>query len=68
METKETRERPFIKAVRLGNFKLWRTKKVYKSGKDKSEIETLNISDLDGGWQVKIPATVHTYKLFREMY
>ena len=48
---------PFGKAARVGNFKLWRGNYVIGSGKEKTAIETVHVSDLDGGWTVRIPET-----------
>ena len=47
---------PFGKAVRVGNFKLWRGKYVL-SGKEKSSIDCLHVSSLDGTWMTRVPAT-----------
>ena len=44
---------PFRKAVRLGNFKLWRGN--YKV--NEATIESLHISNLDGSWMIRIPST-----------
>ena len=48
---------PFGRAVRVGNFKLWRGRLAVGSGKDKTGIETVNVSNLDGTWKVQIPST-----------
>lgn len=48
---------PFGKAVRVGNFKLWRGNYVIASGKDKTAIECIHVSSLDGSWMVRIPST-----------
>lgn len=48
---------PFGKAVRVGNFKLWRGNYVLQDGKSKTPIECVNVSNLDGSWMVRIPAT-----------
>ena len=48
---------PFNRAVRVGNYKLWRGRKEIGTGKDKAAIETVNVSDLDGSWKVQIPST-----------
>ena len=47
---------PYGKAVRVGNFKLWRGKYVL-SGKEKSSIDCLHVSSLDGTWMTRVPAT-----------
>lgn len=48
---------PFVKAVRVGNFKLWRGK--YVMGQVK--IDCLHVSNLDGSWMMRIPATMSLY-------
>lgn len=48
---------PFGKAVRVGNFKLWRSR--YKTGD--SEIGVLHVSTLDGAWMTRIPSTLEMY-------
>lgn len=50
-------EIPYNRAVRVGNFKLWRSKYVITGGKEKTSIDALNISNLDGSWMTRIPAT-----------
>ena len=52
---------PFGKAVRLGNYKLWRGNYVIASGKDKATIECVHVSSLDGSWMVRIPSTSAMY-------
>ena len=58
MEIKEKTTIPFVKAVRVGNYKLWRGKYALSKGKDKNEIECLHLSNLDGSWMIRIPATM----------
>lgn len=48
---------PFGKAVRVGNYKLWRGNYVIASGKEKTTIECIHVSSLDGAWMVRIPST-----------
>lgn len=48
---------PFGKAVRVGNFKLWRGRYVMAGGKDRTGIECVHVSSLDGSWMVRIPST-----------
>ena len=48
---------PFGKAVRVGNFKLWRGNYVIGEGKQKTTVECLYISSLDGAWMVRVNAT-----------
>lgn len=47
---------PYGKAVRVGNYKLWRGKYVL-SGKEKASIDCIYVSSLDGTWMTRIPAT-----------
>ncbi len=57
MEAKEKMTIPFVKAVRVGNYKLWRGK--YVMGQVK--IDCLHVSNLDGSWMMRIPATMSLY-------
>lgn len=52
---------PFGKAVRIGNFKLWRSNCTVSKGKDKAVIECVHVSSLDGAWSVRIPATMSLF-------
>lgn len=56
---------PFSKAVRVGNYNLWRSRFRTKSeGVDKGqqmEIACVNVSTLDGTWKVQIPSTFEMY-------
>lgn len=62
------RKIPFIKPARVGNFKIWRTKIVAGTGKDKYDVEQVCISDLDGMWQVRIPATNAMFAAISGLY
>ena len=55
------REIPFVKPVRIGNFKMWRS----KANKDVVQIV---VSTLDGGWMVKIPSTFDIFAIIRELF
>ena len=48
---------PFGKAVRVGNFKLWRGNYATASGKERTTMECVHVSSLDGAWMVRIPST-----------
>ena len=48
---------PFGKAVRVGNWKLWRSRCNTKA----SGIECVNVSTLDGAWMIRIPSTLEMY-------
>lgn len=56
-----SKEIPFGKAVRLGNFKLWRSKFVIGTGAEKTEISCVCVSNLDGSWMTRIPSTSNMY-------
>lgn len=51
------RKIPFIRPVRVGNYKVWRNRATVGKGKHKDEVEQVCISDLEGLWQVRIPST-----------
>jgi len=48
---------PFGKPARINNFKLWRGNYVLASGKEKTMVECIHISTLDGSWMTRIPST-----------
>lgn len=58
--SEERKAIPFVTPVRLGNFKVWRSVQ--------SDIEQMNVSDLEGGWQVTIPATYSMHALLARLY
>ena len=64
----ERRVIPFVRPARVGNYKIWRSKVIAGKGKDKLAIEQVCISDLEGVWQVKIPATSDMFAAISEMY
>ena len=47
--SEEKKAIPVVKAARVGNYKLWRTRR--------DDMESINISNLDGSWKVVIPQT-----------
>lgn len=59
---------PFMKAVRVGNFKLWRGKYAIGKGKDTTRIDCIHVSSLDGAWMIRIPETMSTYSLLVNSY
>ena len=61
-------EIPYNRAVRVGNFKLWRSKYVVASGKEKTSVDCLHVSSLDGAWMTRIPATSGMYGFFLSQY
>lgn len=61
-------EIPYNKAVRVSNYKLWRSKYVLANGKEKTSIDCLNISNLDGSWMTRIPATSGMYGYICRQY
>lgn len=64
----EDRVIPFVKPARVGNFKVWRSKKTMGAGRSRMDVEQINVSDLEGLWQVKIPATSTMFGLVRDLY
>ena len=59
---------PFGKAVRVGNFKLWRGNYNIASGKERSYLECVYISNLDGSWMVRIPSTSSMFGFICSQY
>lgn len=59
---------PFGKAVRVGNFKLWRGNYTIASGKEKTSIECVHVSSLDGAWMVRIPSTSQMFAMIASQY
>jgi len=59
---------PMWKPARVGNFKLWRSKLSFGKGKEKVDIEQINISNLDGTWQVRIPATFEMFSMIKYLF
>ncbi len=79
---------PYNKAVRVGNYKVWRSKgkltatptdeerkkiRMESGGKRRAvaktfDMEYVNVSNLDGSWSVKIPATSMMYATICEGY
>lgn len=64
----EKHEIPLGKPARVGNYKLWRSGKQVGKGKNKYSIEQINVSSIDGDWQIKIPATVGMFSMIRDLY
>ena len=64
----EGRKIPFGKPARVGNYKLWRSRCTVGKGKDKDSIEQICVGNLDGSWQVKIPATFEMFTILWELY
>lgn len=59
---------PFSRAVRVRNFKLWRSRHTLASGKEKTDIDCVNVSSLDGSWMVRIPSTMGVYAMIVQGY
>ena len=59
---------PFGRAARVGNFKLWRGNYVIGSGKDRTAIECLHVSSIDGSWMVRIPSTSQMFSTLMNGY
>ena len=64
----EGRKIPFGKPARVGNYKLWRSRCTIGKGKDKDFVEQICVGNLDGSWQVKIPATFEMFTILWELY
>lgn len=64
----EPRKIPYGKPAQFGNYRIWRGKYPVGKGKDKDFIDQINVSNLDGTWQVKIPATFEMYAILTELY
>lgn len=64
----EERKIPYGKPARVGNYRIWRSKYPVGKGKDKDFIDQINVGNLDGTWQVKIPATMEMYAILTELY
>lgn len=63
-----SRKIPFIKPARLGNYKVWRNRVTVGKGKDKYDVEQVCVSDLEGVWQVRIPATNAMFAAIEGLY
>lgn len=64
----EARKIPYGKPAKVGNYRIWRSKYPVGKGKDKDFIDQINIGNLDGTWQVRIPATFEMYAILTELY
>lgn len=64
----EPRKIPYGKPARVGNYRIWRSKFPVGKGKGKDFIDQINIGNLDGTWQVRIPATFEMYAILTELY
>ena len=62
------REIPFGRPARVGNFKIWRSRKMFGRGKNKIPVEQINVSTLDEEWQIKIPATFEIFAMIRDLF
>lgn len=60
---------PFGRVVRVGNYKLWRSKYTIGSGRGKADVDCINVSTIDdSGWLVRIPATKSVYGMIAQAY
>lgn len=59
---------PFGRPARIGNFRLWKSSVVVGKGKSKTNIECINVSDLDGTWLVRIPQTYEMFSMLTVSY
>lgn len=73
MASKKTKEDAVVgipsgRPARMGNFRLWRTLTVVGKGKFKTNVECINVSDLDGTWLVRIPQTYEMFGMLTVAY
>ena len=54
---------PYVKPVRIGNFKMWRSRYRIDKG-DKTGLDCINVSTMDGAWMVRVPSTSAMYATF----
>lgn len=64
----EPRKIPYGKPASVGNYRIWRSKYPVGKGKGKDFIDQINVGNLDGTWQVKVPATFEMYAILTELY
>ena len=64
----EERKIPYGKPAMVGNYRIWRGKYPVGKGRDKDFIDQINIGNLDGTWQVRIPATFEMYSILTWLY
>lgn len=62
------RKIPFVRPARVGNYKVWRTKTTLGKGKDRYDVEQICVSDLEGVWQVRVPATNGMFAAIAGLY
>lgn len=73
MTSKKTKEDAVVgipsgRPARMGNFRLWKTLTVVGKGKSKTNVECINVSDLDGTWLVRIPQTYEMFGMLTVAY
>lgn len=73
MASKKTKEDAVVgipsgRPARMGNFRLWKTLTVVGKGKAKTNVECINVSDLDGTWLVRIPQTYEMFGMLTVAY
>lgn len=73
MASKKTKEDavvgiPSWRPARMGNFRLWKTLTVVGKGKSKTNVECINVSDLDGTWLVRIPQNYEMFSMLTIAY
>lgn len=66
----DTQKIPFVRPARVGNFKIWRSRFGLDAGKGKGKenIECIYVSNLDGSWMVRIPATWEMFSILTMTY
>ena len=65
---RDYRDIPFGKPSQVGNYRIWRGKINTGRGKNKMSLEQINVCDIEGVWQVKIPSTVGMFAMIRDLY
>lgn len=63
-----SRKIPFVRPVRVGNYKVWRVKTTLGKGKDRYNVEQICVSDLEGAWQVRVPETSVMFSAISGLY
>lgn len=51
---------PFVKAVKVGNFRLWRVRK--------DVVDCICVGNADGTWCVRVPSTFEMYAVLNALY
>lgn len=68
MKESEKKSIPFTRAVRVGNYKIWRSRFYLGKKKEGMSVECLNVSNLDGTWMTRVASTSSMYGLILQAY